>query len=97
MREEERVGCSRGPGAWAQSRRGARVSASGASPVVQQQHDGVELLAGSVVGAQGHDEVVQPVARRLRRDDDQSVLEAVGLGVFVAVVLAALPRAGVNR
>lgn len=63
------------------------------SLVVQQQHDGVELPAGSVVGPQRHDEVVQPVARRLRRHDDQLVLEAVSLGVLVAVVFAALPRA----
>ena len=60
------------------------------SLVVQQQHDGVELSAGPVVGPERHDEVVQPVARRLRRHDDQLILEAVGLGVFIAVVLAAL-------
>lgn len=63
---------------------------AGASLVVQQQHDRVQLPAGPVVGSQRHDEVVQPVARRLGRHDNQLVLEAVGLGVLVAVVPAAL-------
>lgn len=63
---------------------------TGASLVVQQQHHGVQLPAGPVVGSQRHDEVVQPVARRLGRHDNQLVLEAVGLGVLVAVVPAAL-------
>lgn len=63
---------------------------AGASLVVQQQHDRVQLPAGPVVGSQRHDEVVQPVARRLSRHDNQLVLEAVGLGVLVAVVPAAL-------
>ena len=55
--------------------------------------------ARPVVGAQRHDEVVQPIARGLRRDNDQLVLEAVGLGIFVAVVLAALEgeNAGINH
>ena len=93
-----------GPGARAGEERGlrgwgARVRVGGggagrAPLVVEQQHDGVELLARPVVGAQRHDEVVQPVARRLRGDDDQLVLEAVGLGVLVAVVFAALPGGG---
>lgn len=58
--------------------------------VVQQQHDGVELLAGAVVGAQGDDEVVEPVASCLCRNYDQFVLEPVGFGVLEAVVFAAL-------
>lgn len=58
--------------------------------VVQQQHDGVELLAGAVVGPQRHDEIVEPVPGRLRGNDDQLVLEPVGFGVLKAVVFAAL-------
>lgn len=64
--------------------------------VVQQQHNGVELLAGAVVRPQWHDEVVEPVPSRLRRNDDQFVLEPVGLGVLKAVVFAAL-RMGQRR
>lgn len=85
---------TRGPGAAGE---GLGICRQAASLVVQQQHDGVELLAGSIVGAQRDDEVVQPVARRLRRNDDQLVLEAIGLGVLVAVVLAALRGGGRPR
>lgn len=62
--------------------------------VVQQQHDGVELLAGAVVGAQRDDEVVEAVARCLCRNDDQLVLEPVGFGILKAVVFAALCGVG---
>lgn len=58
--------------------------------VVQQQHDGVELLAGAVVGPQRDDEVVEAVPSCLCRNDDQFVLEPVGFGVLKAVVFAAL-------
>lgn len=60
------------------------------SLVVKQQHDGVEFPARPIVGTQRHDEVVEPVARRLGRDNNQLVLEPIGLGIFIAVVFAAL-------
>lgn len=60
------------------------------SLVVKQQHDGVEFPARPIVGTQRHNEVVEPVARRLSRDDNQLVLEPIGLGIFIAVVFAAL-------
>lgn len=60
------------------------------SLVVKQQHDGVEFPARPIVGTQRHDEVVEPVARRLSRDNNQLVLEPIGLGIFIAVVFAAL-------
>lgn len=58
--------------------------------VVQQQDNWVELLAGPIVGAKGDDEVVEPIASRLCRNDDQLVLKPIGFGIFKAVVLAAL-------
>lgn len=58
--------------------------------VIQQQHDGVELLARPVVGSQRDDEVVEAVPCRLCRHYDQLVLKAVGLGVLEAVMHAAL-------
>lgn len=79
-----------GRGAGREGRALCPAPPAGASLVVQQQHDRVQLPAGPVVGSQRHDEVVQPVARRLGRHDNQLVLEAVGLGVLVAVVPAAL-------
>lgn len=60
------------------------------SLVVKQQHNGVEFPARPIVGTQRHDEVVEPVACRLSRDDNQLVLEPIGLGIFIAVVFAAL-------
>lgn len=89
---EQREGASKGPGARPGWLSPACSGRGRPSLVVQQQHNGVELPAGPVVGPQWHDEVVQPVACRLCRDDDQLVLEAVGLGVLIAVVLAALRK-----
>lgn len=63
---------------------------TGVLRVVQEQHYGVELLPGPIVSAQGDDEVVEAVPRRLRRHDDQLVLKAVGLGILEAAVRAAL-------
>lgn len=60
------------------------------SHALQQQHDGVELLPGSVVGPQRHDEVVQTVPRALRRHDDQFVFEAVRAGVLEKGVVTRL-------
>lgn len=57
---------------------------------LQQQHDGVELLPGSVIGPQRHNEVVQTVPRALRRHDDQFVLEAVGPGILEKGVVTSL-------
>lgn len=54
----------------------------GFSLVIKQEHNGVELTPGAVVGTQGHDEVVQPVACCLGRHDDEFVLEAIGLGIL---------------
>lgn len=65
------------------------VSALG-SHALQQQHDGVELLPGSVVGPQRHDEVVQAVPRALRRNNDQFVPEAVRAGILERDVVTGL-------
>ena len=59
---------------------------TGVLRVVQQQHDGVQLLAGAVVSPQRDDEVVEAVPGRLCRHDDQLVLEAVRFGVLEAAV-----------
>ena len=58
--------------------------------VVQQQHYGVELLPGPIVGAQRDDEVVETVSRRLCRHYNQLILEAVCFGILKAAVCAAL-------
>lgn len=63
------------------------------SRVVQQQDNGVEFPPGSVIGSEGHDEVIEAVPRRLGRHDDQLVLKAVSLRVLEAVVSAALQGA----
>lgn len=57
---------------------------------LQQQHDGVELLPGSVVGPQRHNEVVQTIPCALRRHDDQFVFEAVGAGILEKGVVTSL-------
>lgn len=57
---------------------------------LQQQHNGVELLPGPVVGPQRHDEVVQPVPCALRRHNDRLVFEAVGAGILEKGVVASL-------
>lgn len=57
---------------------------------LQQQHNGVELLPGSVVGPQRHNEVVQPVPCALRRHNDRLVFEAVGASILEKGVVASL-------
>lgn len=58
--------------------------------IVQQQHDGIQLLPWTIIRSKRDNKIVQAVARRLCRHNDQLVLKAVGLCVFVTVVLAAL-------
>jgi len=60
------------------------------SHALQQQHDGVELLPGSVVGSERHNEVVQAVSGTLRGHNDQFVIEAVGAGVLKHGVVTSL-------
>lgn len=60
--------------------------------IVQKQHDGVELLSGSIVCPQRDDEVVETVSSRLCRHYNQLILETVGLCILKAVVCAALGR-----
>lgn len=60
------------------------------SHALQQQHDGVQLLSGSVVGPERHDEVVEAVSCTLRRHNDQLVFEAVGAGILERTVVASL-------
>lgn len=60
------------------------------SRIIQQQHNGVELFARSVISPERDDEVVEAVPRRLGRHDDELVFEAVSFGVLKAVVPAAL-------
>lgn len=64
---------------------------------LQQQHNGVELLPGSVIGPQRDDKVVQPVACALGRHDDQLVLEPVGAGVLERDVGTSLWNRGYIR
>lgn len=63
---------------------------TGVLRVVQQQHYRIELLSGSIVSAQGDDEVIEAVSCCLRRHDNQLILKAVGLGILEAAVRAAL-------
>lgn len=57
---------------------------------LQQQNDGVQLLPGSVVGPQRHNEVVETIAGTLRRYNDQFVFEAVGASVLKRHVVTGL-------
>lgn len=60
------------------------------SHALQQEHDGVQLLPGSVIRSQRHDEVVEAVTGAFSRHDDQLVLETVRAGVLVGHVMARL-------
>lgn len=64
------------------------------SRVIQQQHNGVKFFSGSVISSEWHDEVIEPVPRRLRRHDDELVFETIRLGILKAVVPATLHRKG---
>lgn len=64
------------------------------SRVIQQQHNGVKFFSGSVISSEWHDEVIEPVPRRLCRHDDELVFETIRLGILKAVVPATLHRKG---
>lgn len=57
---------------------------------LQQQHDGVELLPGSVVGPQRHNEVIQTIPCTLGGHNDQFVFEAIGASVLKKGVVTRL-------
>lgn len=65
-------------------------SACGHSHALQQQHYGVQLLPGSVIGPQRYDEVVEAVPCALGRHDDQFVLEAVRARVLIGHMVTGL-------
>lgn len=60
------------------------------SHALQQEHYGVQLLPGSVIRSQRHDEVVKAVPGAFSRHDDQLVLETIRASVLVGHVLARL-------
>ncbi len=57
---------------------------------LQQQHDRVEFLPGSIVGPERHNEVVQTVPCTLCGHNDQFVFEAVGAGILKKGVVTSL-------
>lgn len=67
------------------------------SHALQQEHYGVQLLPGSVVRSQRHDEVVEAVPGAFSRHDDQLVLESVRASVLVGHVLARLGHKEIKR
>jgi len=67
------------------------------SRVIQQQHNGIQLLPGSVIGTQRHYEVVQAVSCCLSRNDNQLVLETIRLGIFKTIVPTTLNQTQLNK